>query len=110
MNALTQNIDQNQHHWILWVAPTAEQKAQMSNLSDYDKSRSLMLHPKNPESLTTALETALSSKLYQTITLPKAMVSPHEQKRLELLAIRNQTHLAWTQQKRLNRASQLSLL
>lgn len=102
-------LTSNQHHWILWVAPNDEQKSKISNLSEFDKSRSLMLHPKNTELMMQALKTAITSGLYETLVTPKHLLSAIQQQELELLAIRNNTHIAWTQ-KRLNRASQLSLL
>lgn len=100
------------HYWMLWVAPTATQKQSLAKLPIQDRQRCLMLHPKNNNQLITALETAVTSGLYQTITLPKLLINEHQGKQLELLAIRHNTHLAWVKDKQpsLNSASQLRLL
>lgn len=113
MSALLNHYKEpNDHYWMLWVAPTPLQKQQLSKLCTQDRQRCLMLHPKNNSQLVTALETAITSGLYQTITLPKHLINEHQSKQLELLAIRHNTHFAWVQneQPSLNSASQLRLL
>jgi len=113
MSALLKHYKEpSDHYWMLWVAPTASQKQSLSKLSTQDRQRCLMLHPKNNNHLMTALETAVISGLYQTITLPKHIINQHQGKQLEIMAIRHNTHLVWVkdQQPTLNSASQLRLL
>ena len=113
MNALFNHYQEpSDHYWMLWVAPTAEQKQNLTKLSVSERQRCLMLHPKNNSQLLTALETAITSGLYQSITLPKHLISEHQGKQLELQAIRHNTHLVWLkdEQPSLNSASQLRLL
>ena len=113
MSALLNHYKEpNDHYWMLWVAPTGKQKQMLSKLPAAERQRCLMLHPKNNNQLMAALETAVTSNLYQTITLPKQLISEHQCKQLELLAIRHNTHLAWVkgEQSSLNSASQLTLL
>ncbi len=112
MSALLKNqTDQAMHYWMLWVAPNALQTKQIKDLPSNQKQRVLMLHPKNLGQLAQALEVAILSDLYQMITLPRSLLPPLQQQKLELLAIRHNTGLTWIgSSKQLNSASQLSLI
>jgi len=112
MSALLKSqTEQALHYWMLWIAPNALQTQQIKKLPASEKQRVLMLHPKNLEQLTGAIEVAIVSDLYQMITLPRALLSAGQQQKLELLAIRHHTVLTWLGvSKRLNSASQLTLI
>ncbi len=112
MNALAhKHNSQEQHHWMLWVAPTKRQTQEIKALPKNKRERVLMMHPRNLDSLGQALETAISSDLYQTITLPKSLLGQRQQRSLELMAIRNNTALTWVgSTSQLNKAQQLTLI
>lgn len=112
MSALLQmETEISQHHWMLWISPTKDQIKQIKQLPHSDQQRVLMLHPKKPEQLCNALELAITSGNYQSITLEREIIPTHQQPMLELLAIRNQTHINWLgRRNQMNSASQLTLI
>ena len=112
MSALAHTLKpQEQHHWMLWVAPTRRQTQEIKALPESKRERVLMLHPRNMDSLGRALETAISSDLYQAITLPKSLLGQSQQRSLELMAIRNNTALTWVgNTPYLTQAHQLTLI
>ncbi len=112
MSALLQMKSEiSQHHWMLWISPSKEQIKQIKQLPLSEQQRVLMLHPKKPEQICHAIELAITSGNYQSITLERNMIPAQQQPMLELLAIRNQTHINWLgRRNQLNSASQLSLI
>ncbi len=112
MSALLQMESEiSQHHWMLWISPSKEQIKQIKQLPLSEQQRVLMLHPKKPEQICRAIELAITSGNYQSITLERNMIPAQQQPMLELLAIRNQTHINWLgRRNQLNSASQLSLI
>ncbi len=112
MSALLKSqTDQTMHYWMLWVAPNALQTKSIKDLPSVQRQRVLMLHPKNLGQVAQAIEVAILSDNYQMITLPRALLSPLQQQKLELLAIRHNTGLTWVgSSKQLNSASQLNLI
>ena len=112
MNALLKNdTDISSHYWMLWIAPSSAEMSKIKALPDDQQQKVLMLHPKNPEQLYTALEAAINSDLYQSITLNRSLMPVHQHRLLELAALKHHTHINWLSQgSRLNSASQLSLI
>ncbi|WP_283786537.1 hypothetical protein QNI23_008875 [Bermanella sp. WJH001] len=112
MNALLKSDTQpSNHYWMLWISPNASQMQQIKQLSTDEQQRVLMLHPKKPEQLCNALEIAITSGNYLSITLDRAIIPARQQQTLELLALRNHTHINWlTRRPAMNSASQLTLI
>lgn len=96
--------------WNLWVAPTHKTLAELRNRPSFEQSRTLLMHPKDWDRATQAIETALESQLYNAITLPKSRFNLLAQQKLSLIAIRSGTELNWVGQGHaMNTASQLDL-
>ena len=112
MNALLKSDTQpSNHYWMLWISPNASQIQQIKRLPADEQQRVLMLHPKKPEQLCSALEMAITSGNYLSITLDRDIIPTRQQQTLELLALRNHTHINWlTRRPALNSASQLTLI
>lgn len=112
MNALLKSDTQpSNHYWMLWISPNASQIQQIKRLPATEQQRVLMLHPKKPEQLCSALEMAITSGNYLSITLERDIIPTKQQQILELLAIRNHTHINWlTRRPAMNSASQLTLI
>ena len=112
MNALLKPFDTlSNHYWMLWISPTSEQIKQIKRLPLEERQRVLMLHPKRSEQLCAALELAISSGYYHSITLNREIIPSNQQQTLELLAWRNQTHINWiSHRQNMNSACQLTLI
>ncbi|MEY8247082.1 MAG: hypothetical protein RPR98_05500 [Bermanella sp.] len=108
---LKSQTSQDLHYWMLWIAPNALQTQLIKKRPLSDRQRVLMLHPKDLQQLSRALEVAIVSDLYQIITLPRALLSSDQQHKLATLAVRHHTVLSWLgSPPRLNSARQLTLI
>ena len=112
MNTLQKtNESQSMHYWMLWVSPTPQQTKEIRNLPETQRSKVLMLHPKDLNKLQGTLNIAISSGLYQSITMEKILLSQHQRHQIQALAARHNTVITWLSTKpSLNSASQLSLI
>ena len=112
MNTLLQsNTNTSSSHWALWVSPTSTDIDRLKLSDGLAQSKTLMMHPKKPEFLMTALLQALESGFYSGIKLAKSQLALRDQNILQLRAIRFGVALEWTDcAPRLNKASQLSLI
>jgi len=110
MNAAIQH-NLNEHYWKLLVSLGGLTKNQLQHESDYDRSRTLILHLRHKECFFSAIEQAITSNYYEEISLPSDGLSAKDRGILQLKAIRHSTRLHWTDKKKsLNSASQLSLI
>lgn len=108
---LKDNTNLSNHYWMLWIAPSASERQKIKNLPLDQQQKVLMLHPKNNAQVCDALKTAITSGLYQSITLDRSVIPHLQHQMLELIAMRHQTHINWLNtQSKLNSASQLSLI
>ena len=112
MNALLKSQDEpSRHYWMLWISPNPSQIKQIKQLPIKEQQRVLMLHPKKPAHLVKALEMAITTGNYSSITLDRDVIPKQQQTFLELLALRNHTHINWiTQRPVMNSACQLTLI
>jgi len=112
MSALLRDeIRLSDHYWMLWIAPNQIEITKIRNLPSDQQQRVLMLHPRNVTQLCEALKTAITSGLYHSITLDKALIPSSQQSLLEIMAIKYQTHINWLKRYQpLNSANQLSLI
>jgi len=112
MNALLKaQTDISHHYWMLWVSPSPSQVKKIKQLPIEEQQRVLMLHSKNPEQLCKALEIAITSGHYLSITLNRDSVPTSHHITLELLAMKNHTHINWiTRRSSMNSACQLTLI
>ncbi|GAA6133320.1 hypothetical protein NBRC116188_01090 [Oceaniserpentilla sp. 4NH20-0058] len=108
---LKNNTSLSNHYWMLWIAPSISERQKIKNLPLDQQQKVLMLHPKNNTQVCDALKTAIISGLYQSITLDRSIIPSQQQRMLEVIAMRHQTHINWlNSQSKLNSASQLSLI
>jgi cell division inhibitor SulA len=108
---LQDKTDSSLGHWELWVSPSQGNIEKLKESNQQIKSKTLMLHPKKPELLMTALLQALESGLYSTIKMAKIQLAQRDQNILQLRAIRFGVAIDWTDcSPSLNKASQLSLI
>jgi cell division inhibitor SulA len=108
---LQDKADSSLGHWELWVSPSQDNIEKLKGSSQQIQSKTLMLHPKKPEFIMTALLQALESGLYSTIKMAKMQLAQRDQNILQLRAIRFGVAIDWTDcSPSLNKASQLSLI
>lgn len=99
------------HYWMLWIAPTRGEINKIRALPLHEQQRVLMLHPKTSSQLYAALEAAIVSDLYQSVTLDRSLIPVQQHRLLEITAMQHKTHVNWLNKRRLlNSASQLSLI
>jgi cell division inhibitor SulA len=112
MNTQLQNsVNASANHWALWVSPSQDSIAKLKDSDTSTQSKTLLLHPKKPELIMSALLQALESGLYSTVRMAKAQLAQRDQNILQLRALRFGVEVEWTDSApRLNRASQLSLI
>ncbi len=112
MNALLQaQVEPSNHYWMLWISPSHEQIKQIKQLPQHEQQRVLMLHPKKIDQLCHALELAIRTGNYASITLNRETMPSQQEATLELLALRNNTHINWIAKRpSLNSACQLTLI
>jgi cell division inhibitor SulA len=112
MNTQLQNsVNTSANHWALWVSPSQDSIAKLKGSDTSTQSKTLLLHPKKPELIMSALLQALESGLYSTVRMAKAQLAQRDQNILQLRALRFGVEVEWTDSApRLNRASQLSLI
>lgn len=112
MNALLKNESgMSSHYWMMWIAPSPEEKRQIKTLPPEQKQRVLMLHPKNASQIVNALQTAITSGLYHSITLDKALIPNHQHQFIEMMAMKYCTHINWLKKAPvMNSACQMSLI
>ncbi|MGR6873843.1 hypothetical protein ACU6U9_16370 [Pseudomonas sp. HK3] len=112
MNALLKSQSlPSSHYWMLWISPSPIQIKQIKQLSLEEQQRVLMLHPKKPEQLCKALEIAITSGNYLSITLDREIIPVKQHQTLELLALRNHTLINWISHRpQMNSACQLTLI
>ena len=108
---LQDKADASLGHWELWVSPSQVNIDKLKESSQQIQSKTLLLHPKKPEFVMTALLQALESGLYSTIKMAKMQLAQRDQNILQLRAIRFGVAIDWTDcSPSLNKASQLSLI
>lgn len=112
MSALLKSQTQlSNHYWMLWISPSPTQIKQIKQLPLEEQQRVLMLHPKKTEHICKALEIAITSGNYLSITLDRDILASKQHQSLELLALRNRTHINWiTSRPAMNSACQLTLI
>lgn len=112
MNALLQTqVEPSSHYWMLWISPNHTQIKQIKQLPQHEQQRVLMLHPKKIDQLCHALEQAITTGNYASITLNREIMPSKQEAALEVLALRNNTHINWiTQRSSMNSACQLTLI
>ena len=112
MNAiLKEEQPLSNHYWMLWIAPSQSEMLKIKALPQEQQQRVLMLHPKNATQLCSALETAITSELYQSITLDRSLIPTNQHQLIEILGLKYQTHINWLNRyTSFNKAHQLSLI
>jgi hypothetical protein len=112
MNALLKpHTEISSHYWMRWGSPSPIQIKKIKQLPMEEQQRVLMLHSKSSQQLCKALEIAITSGNYLSITLNRDSIPLKQHLIIELLALRNHTHINWiTRRANMNSACQLTLI
>lgn len=85
----------NEHHWMLWISPSADQVRQLKNWPSNLKSRVLTLRPRQSSQLVQTLIQAIETRYYAMITLPAGCLCELDEWKIKQIASKHSTLIAW---------------
>ena len=89
------SINQNLHHWMLWVSPDHDQIQQLKSWPSNLKERVLTLKPRQPQKLADTLIQAIETGFYAMITAPHSSLCETDQWRVKQAGNKYNTVITW---------------